>query len=690
MQPVTVVVVLYNSARHLDRLAVSLQDVRDDLGPDCRIVLVDNDSVDDSVARARRLVPDAQIMELRRNIGYAGGVNAGIEAGAPSGPIVVLNPDLVLREGSLRALVGALEGNVGIAVPRLVDIHGLTCSSLRREPSIARVWSESLLGGRLAARLGLSEVVPASSSVYGRGGDVEWATGAAMAISRECHDHVGAWDESFFLYSEEVDYCRRTRRAGFRVRFVPRAIVEHEGGNYGRGDPQLWSLLVCNRIKDFGRLHSRPSTFAFRTGLLVGELLRIPVSAAHRQAVRTMLSLGAVAPDRCAADSHPPGFVWFAAQDWWYHNQAHSDFQLMKEVARHRKVLVVNSIGLRLPTPSRSTKPGRRVVRKVRSIAKLVRRPLRDVPGFHVMTPVFLPVYGRGPLAVINAWCIRQQVRFVARAIGIGSRPHIGVTIPTAWPVVAKMGRASILYNRSDLHSAFPEADGRRILELEQDLLLRSDGVLYVSHELMRRDATVVGPRGFFLDHGVDLDHFSSDGRIVAPEVDAIPHPRIGFFGGLDDYVVDMELLRRTAESLADVHVVLVGDATCSMQELIELPNVHWLGPRPYSAIPALGRGFDVALMPWLDNEWIRYANPIKLKEYLALGLPVVTTEYPEIEPYRTHVLVAERRESFPELVRRALDQPGDPEARRKVVAASSWAARAATLMSFADQIGAA
>lgn len=388
-----------------------------------------------------------------------------------------------------------------------------------------------------------------------------------------------------------------------------------------------------------------------------------------------------------AVDSTPdraPGFVWFAAQDWWYHNQAHSDFQLMREVSRDRPVLVVNSLGLRMPRPGTASHPARRILRKLRSMAKFVRRPIPDLPGFHVMTPVMIPVYGDRAGARLNAWLVRLQVRVVARLAGLGEAPHVGVTLPTAWPVARPMHRSSLLFNRSDLHSEFPGADGAWIAALEESLLRHSDRVLYVSHELMKHDAAEVGDRAVFLDHGVDSGHFSPDGE-VSPDIDVIPRPRLGFFGGLDDYVVDLDLLRRTAEENPDASVVLIGDATCPMDELTSLPNVHWLGRRPYETIPSLARGFDVALMPWLDNQWIRFANPVKLKEYLALGLPVVTTSYPEVEDYRDRVVVADDRSAFPGLARRALTVAPDADRLRASVVGCSWSARADELTGIAD-----
>lgn len=383
-----------------------------------------------------------------------------------------------------------------------------------------------------------------------------------------------------------------------------------------------------------------------------------------------------------------PGFVWFAAQDWWYHNRAHSDFQLMREVARTRPVVVVNSLGLRMPTPGKSTNPLRRILRKLRSMGKFIQRPVADLPNFHVMTPIMLPLYGDNGPARWNAALIRAQVRLAARLAGIEALPAVGVTIPTAWPVVRKLPKSALLFNRSDLHSAFPEADGAWVASLEDQLLAHSDAVLYVSHELMRRDGDRVGDRAFFLDHGVELARFSP--TIEAnPEISAIPGPRVGFFGGIDDYVVDLDLLEKVAVDLPDASLVLIGDATCPMDRLTALPNVYWLGHRPYEAIPSLGRGFDVALMPWLDNEWIRFANPIKLKEYLALGLPVVSTEYPEVDAYRELIRVANTAEDFIEQIREALADPGDPERRYRFVLPFAWSGRAGVLLGLADEIGA-
>lgn len=337
-----------------------------------------------------------------------------------------------------------------------------------------------------------------------------------------------------------------------------------------------------------------------------------------------------------------------------------------------------------MPTPGNSTHVARRILRKLRSVAKFVRRPL---PDFHVMSPLPLPFYGSPLLRRVNAVLVRAQVRLVAAALGLRT-PVIMVTIPTAWDVVAPMRRRSLVFNRSDRHSDFPEADRASIEALEHRLLENADHVVYVSHALLDEERPRTGDRAHFLDHGVDVDHFTARPESEWPaDIRAVDGPRIGFFGALDDFVVDFDLLERLAAELPTASLVLIGDATHPMERFDKYPNVHWLGFRPYEEIPAYGSAFDVAIMPWQDNSWIRHSNPIKLKEYLALGLPVVSTDFAELAGYTDRVRVATDHAGFVDAVRRSLAEgpPQPAAALRASVTRHSWRSRAAELVARAE-----
>jgi glycosyltransferase involved in cell wall biosynthesis len=393
-------------------------------------------------------------------------------------------------------------------------------------------------------------------------------------------------------------------------------------------------------------------------------------------------------PDEGRQIRPTPGYVCFSAQDWWYFNRAHSDFQLMREVAASRPVLLVNSIGMRMPVPGTSTRPFRRIARKARSMVRRLCAPVPGLPGFHVLTPFFLPIYGDGRARRLNVRLIRWQVERAARRLGLID-PVIVVTLPTAGDVAEGMDRGALVFNRSDKYSAFDEADTEWVTRLEHELLETADSVVYASRALLEAERHLAGDRAVFLDHGVDLDHFSVTHPGSEPlDLHDIPRPRIGFFGAIDDYTVDLELLEEIARALPDVHLVLVGAATCALPQLEALPNVHWLGYRPYEEIPRYGAGFDVALMPWLDNEWIRHSNPIKLKEYLALGLPIVSTDFPEAHHYQPWVRVARSPEQFVALVRQTLldGGPGTAADRRAAVQDASWTSRAEQLIAVCER----
>lgn len=383
-----------------------------------------------------------------------------------------------------------------------------------------------------------------------------------------------------------------------------------------------------------------------------------------------------------------PDVICFCGQDWWYHNRAHSDFQLMTRAARQRKVLLVNSIGMRMPMPGKSPLPFRRIWRKFKSMLRNVARPLPETPNYVVMTPVLFPFYGSARSRAFNAALVRWQVQRQARRMGM-QRPHIIVTVPTAWEVAKDMERSSLFYNRSDKHSAFSEADTGLIKYLEGQLFANADGVLYSSRAFLDSERHLTGTRAHFLDHGVDTRHFAPRPRTGKLTGLGIPRPIIGFFGGLDDYVVDFDQLECIARERPSCSLVLIGDATLPMNRLIRYPNVRHLGFRPYKEIPDFGADFDVSIMPWLDNDWIRSCNPIKMKEYLSLGLEVVTSFFPEVEHYRDFVHIAHSKDEFLQLIDAVLAGRKASGDRRSLLGRATWDDRTRELLALLDRVAA-
>ncbi|RMH81497.1 MAG: glycosyltransferase family 2 protein [Actinomyces sp.] len=238
-----------------------------------RCVVVDNDSDDDSVAIASDHPVVDDVVATGVNAGYAAGVNRGIEHLADADAVVVLNPDCRVAPGALDHLADRLGGTVGVTVPRLVTTEGATSWSLYRRPTIRRALGDAVLGTRRAGRRpswGEQETRPES---YLASHPVDWASGAALMISRACLEATGAWDESYFLYSEETDFCLRTGDAGFRIVYVPEAVVTHIGGDSPHSD-RLWSLLVVNKVRLYRRRHGRVAGAVYGVVVTANEALR--------------------------------------------------------------------------------------------------------------------------------------------------------------------------------------------------------------------------------------------------------------------------------------------------------------------------------------------------------------------------------------------------------------------------------
>ncbi|MFJ3803576.1 glycosyltransferase family 2 protein [Streptomyces sp. NPDC090088] len=272
MSTVAVIVVTWNSASVLPGFLAALPDGM--AGLDHRLVVADNDSADDTVEALRTLAPGATVVQTGRNAGYAAGINAALGAAGAYDAVLICNPDVRLRQGCAKRLVDSLTDGVGIAVPLLYEEGSATPHhSLRRESTVLRALGEALIGNTRAGRFpALSELVTAPSA-YQRPTRADWATGALMAISADCLASCGPWDESFFLYSEETEYCLRARDHGYATQLDPTAEAFHLGGD-SQVSPRLWTLLTLNRVRLYRRRHGPLATAAFRTAVLLRETSR--------------------------------------------------------------------------------------------------------------------------------------------------------------------------------------------------------------------------------------------------------------------------------------------------------------------------------------------------------------------------------------------------------------------------------
>jgi GT2 family glycosyltransferase len=289
---VSVVVVTYNSrgwlSAFIDALAPAVGGVAYEL------VVVDNGSTDDSVDLVRRLRPDAVVVPAGQNRGYAAGVNLGVSMSTARDAVLVCNPDVRLAPESVpRLLDGLSRPGVGVSAPRTTSDDGELVYSLRRDATLCRKLGEAILGGTRACRFrSLSQVV-GNDDDYERAHAVDWAVGAVLMCSRACIDAVGPWDESFFLYAEEVDFQMRVRERGYAVWYVPDATAVHVGGDLHRS-AKLWTLQTINGVRLYARRHNRAQVLAYWAACVLYEAVRVGREGGiHRAALRGLLRLRA-------------------------------------------------------------------------------------------------------------------------------------------------------------------------------------------------------------------------------------------------------------------------------------------------------------------------------------------------------------------------------------------------------------
>lgn len=298
---------------------------------------------------------------------------------------------------------------------------------------------------------------------------------------------------------------------------------------------------------------------------------------------------------------------------------------IMLRLAQRNRVLWVNSIGNRNPTPC--ARDLRRIVSKVRDFSRGVRQVTSNL---YVYTPLVIPFHGNRMARALNRPFITAQIRRVCRQLGF-TNAITWSFIPSSAEVVGTLGERLILYHCVDEFSEFSGADKRAIQALERKLIAKSDAVVVSSTPLLdakRRQH----PNTFLVTHGVEVEHFrkACDPQTVVPEdLASLPKPVIGFYGLIADWV-DIDVIRRLALARPHWSFVLIGKSDTDLSALRGLPQVHLLGRREYVDLPAYCRGFDVALLPFVINPLTLAANPLKLREYLAAGLPVVASDIPE------------------------------------------------------------
>jgi glycosyltransferase involved in cell wall biosynthesis len=360
------------------------------------------------------------------------------------------------------------------------------------------------------------------------------------------------------------------------------------------------------------------------------------------------------------------------SDDWGRHPS--SCQHLVRRFLPTHRVRWVNTIGMRCPRFDRATIQ--------RAGEKLLhwfgQRQGRDAGDSNpaVVNPKMWPWFSTR----FDRWLNRKLLlRQLSPLFADASSPRVVITtLPIVADLMDRLPASRWVYYCVDDFSKWPGMDGNAITQMEERVTRRADVVIAVSEKLQDRLAGW-GRDAHLLTHGVDLEHWQKPPAATgAACLAGLERPLILFWGFID-WRLDRALVRRLAGELDRGTIVLVGPRSEADDEVFRVPRVAWVPPVPYEYLPAIAREASVLIMPYIDAPGMRELQPLKLKEYLATGKPVVVSDLPANRAWADAMDLASTASDFCDAVRARLAGvlPESQAAARQCLQHESWAEKA-------------
>lgn len=377
--------------------------------------------------------------------------------------------------------------------------------------------------------------------------------------------------------------------------------------------------------------------------------------------------------------------LFFSSDDWESGLKTSKYHMACCLAADGYKVLYVNSIGLRQPRFSSGIV--RKIIGRLRGIFRGVRRVQENI---HVLTPFVIPFHRHAIVNRMNRLLLVMTVRWYQWRLGL-HRPELWVFLPNHADIIGAFDERLSLYYCVDEHTLFEGVDVSTMRSLE-NRLIRGVDLLVVTARSLSASKGPQAKRVFYLPHGVDVDHFRKalDPDLPIPaDVAALPHPIVGFFGLIEEWI-DLDMIASAARQHPAWTFVMLGKTAVDVTAYSGIRNLHFLGAKSFADLPAYCKAFDCAMLPFKITDMTIHVNPLKMREYLAAGLRVVSSDLPEVRDLAPPIRIAAIREEFANELERALDQPLDRTNTTRLMDNDSWAGRYRTLRAEIERLVAA
>ena len=337
--------------------------------------------------------------------------------------------------------------------------------------------------------------------------------------------------------------------------------------------------------------------------------------------------------------------IIYCSNDWHADNRT-SAHHIVRKLYQNNRVLYVEASGLR--APNATSHDLKRIVKKV---FQFLRGSKKINGNLYIFSPILIPYHKYTIIQKLNkqllTWSIKRQCKKLKF-----HRPLLWLIIPHMVMLVGKLQTQGVIYYCVDDFAAMPGVASNTIRQFDHQLTMLAD-VIFTPSEALYNNKKAINPNVFLSPHGVDMDHFAQVFQKNLPipaDIRTIGTPIIGFFGLIAAWI-DLALIKTIALQHPDWSIVLIGRVVVDISKYKAINNIHFLKQKPFELLPNYAKRFDVAIIPYILNQQVMHANPIKLKEYLAMGKPVVAVRTPEIERF-AHVLeIADNASEFIEKI---------------------------------------
>jgi glycosyltransferase involved in cell wall biosynthesis len=361
-------------------------------------------------------------------------------------------------------------------------------------------------------------------------------------------------------------------------------------------------------------------------------------------------------------------FLYFG-NDWFAENRT-SSHHIARRLGAQFPLLYVEVPGLR--APKANARDARKLLRK---LGMAFQPPQQVGPHLWRMTLPQIPAQRFGFVRALNKAFSRTMLRRAIRRLGF--RDYITwFHVPHPGFLAGQLGEKLTVFYCIDDYSRLPDVDTASVRAMDDQLTSASD-IVFACNQALADARRPLNPNVHVSPHGVDTEVFalaSAPETTIPPELNDLPRPIIGSWGLIDPRV-DLGIVEHIARVRPHWTILLIGRAATDVAALKALPNVIFAGVKPYTELPGWAKAIDVCILPYVQTPLVLASSPLKLREYLASGKPLVATPLPEALLLGEAVLTASTPDDFVAAIEQALatNSPELVALRQRSVAGNTW-----------------